>query len=376
MDSSALAGVKWERFYSYETPIWTSKPDMKKVEKLSRRLLSLTEDSPCQISSLSDGNYGKVYLIDTGVEKFVFKVVLPVDPGRKTKGEIATLKYVKRTTDIPVPEVIAYDDTADNELGFEWILMTLMPGESLEKQWRKMNDQQKVSLVHQVADIVIRLSERPFSVIGTLCEEEGTEFTQFSVRELVSEVYFVDNRLFYYEASRGPFLTPNDWLESYTTLIIEDLKNKLKNAEDDEQRNQLEYVLGMIEDLSENVSEAFPNRTPEKTALWHPNLSWTNILVDDQGKISGVVDWALASVLPLWSRGDLPEFLEDGLREEKPDRDGYADLDSEDEYSEAEWEFNQGKNGLYWIHLMDYDATQLRKVYHERMCELIPSTLR
>jgi hypothetical protein len=37
-------------------------------------------------------------------------VSLPVDPGAKTRGEVATLQLVRRKTDVPVPRVIAFDD--------------------------------------------------------------------------------------------------------------------------------------------------------------------------------------------------------------------------------------------------------------------------
>lgn len=35
--------------------------------------------------------------------------------------------------------------------------------------------------------------------------------------------------------------------------------------------------------------------------------------------------------------------------------------------------YNEGVNGLYWIHQMDYEQTQLRKIYKEHMRELQPT---
>ncbi|KAH7259208.1 uncharacterized protein BKA55DRAFT_562211 [Fusarium redolens] len=51
------------------------------------------------------------------------RVSLPVDPKHKTAGEVATLKWLSQHSTMPVPRVIAFDDTRDNQIGFEWILM-------------------------------------------------------------------------------------------------------------------------------------------------------------------------------------------------------------------------------------------------------------
>jgi hypothetical protein len=33
---------------------------------------------------------------------------------------------------------------------------------------------------------------------------------------------------------------------------------------------------------------------------------------------------------------------------------------------------NEGKNELYWIHLMEYETTQLRRLYHASMRQMVP----
>jgi hypothetical protein len=55
------------------------------------------------------------------------RVTLPVSPHHKTRGEVATLRWVREHTNIPVPKVIAFDDNSDDSIGFEWILVELMP---------------------------------------------------------------------------------------------------------------------------------------------------------------------------------------------------------------------------------------------------------
>lgn len=72
----------------------------------------------------------------------------------------------------------------------------------------------------------------------------------------------------------------------------------------------------------------------------------------------------------------MPEFLRGAEREIKPDRDCYTDLDPGSNASDNDelddMLDNEGKTELYWIHLMEYEQTQLRKVYTTRMRQLRP----
>jgi hypothetical protein len=73
----------------------------------------------------------------------------------------------------------------------------------------------------------------------------------------------------------------------------------------------------------------------------------------------------------------VPEFLRGGERETKPDRDRYTDVDNTGDTFGSDDELddsldNEGKTELYWIHLMEYEQTQLRKVYAARMRQLRP----
>ena len=72
----------------------------------------------------------------------------------------------------------------------------------------------------------------------------------------------------------------------------------------------------------------------------------------------------------------MPEFLRGAPRETKPDRNKYTDVDNGSNASCCE-ELDdsidsEGKTELYWIHLMEYEQTQLRKVYTARMRQLRP----
>jgi hypothetical protein len=86
------------------------------------------------------------------------------------------------------------------------------------------------------------------------------------------------------------------------------------------------------------------------------------------------LDWAFLSCQPLWASTRLPVFLEGTAREEEPLRDWYADADTYglgDETDDSGLD-NEGKNELFWIYLLEWEATQLGRVYNARMEQLRP----
>lgn len=77
--------------------------------------------------------------------------------------------------------------------------------------------------------------------------------------------------------------------------------------------------------------------------------------------------------MPLWVASQVPEFLRGAAREAEPDRNRYTDVSDKGSDVSCDDDLdNEGKTELYWIHLMEYEQTQLRKVYAARMRQLRP----
>jgi Ser/Thr protein kinase RdoA (MazF antagonist) len=79
----------------------------------------------------------------------------------------------------------------------------------------------------------------------------------------------------------------------------------------------------MAERLLKLLPSIFPSNTntPELSTLFHGDLSMRNILIDDDGKITGIIDWECVSALPLWRASKPPGFLQGKERNEDPKRD-------------------------------------------------------
>ena len=92
-----------------------------------------------------------------------------------------------------------------------------------------------------------------------------------------------------------------------------------------------------------------------------------NIMVDDSGQLTAVIDWECVSAVPLWRACQLPQLLQGRRRDEEPIKDSYSPISDEDDEQDDDGLDNKGITDLYWIHLLEYEQTQLRKLFVEEM---------
>lgn len=300
------------------------------------------------------------------------------------------MRWVRENTSIPVPEVFGFDDSNDNEIGFEWILMEYMQGTSARKRWRSMSMEQKIALTERFAVFQFELSglekqESVFKGIGTLDSPEidlqldsKAPQTAPTPGRLVSPEFFMGDHLGY-DIQRGPFRSTHDWLNAILNIIIRHQNLVLEKSEDEDDIEDAEDILPAAQTLLALLPKTFPPdlTRSESSALQHHDLNLNNILVNEQGEVTAVLDWECVSALPLWMLAQMPKFLDGEPREDEPQRNIYADETPEaaaeaDKCNDPDYLDNEGKNELYWIHKMEYEQTQLRKVYKARLKELCP----
>ncbi|KAK9243412.1 phosphotransferase enzyme family-domain-containing protein [Lipomyces tetrasporus] len=434
----------------------------------------------CTIEFLAQGAFNRLYIIRSTEKDIVARVTLPVDPAWKTLSEVATLKWVRENTSLPVPEVLAYKADRSSVIGFEWIFMSKMPGKPLADVWRDVSFSAKENLVRQLAlfcsdtfqkqmrgignlfpdstmpastsphaegtvdtperekfrkplltslgqstseiqesdtasedldtrDPVgkISTSEESREVKDNLCSKEivlGEEKTParhdaaedipevketsyaktatatatqdpslVCVQRIVSAAFIWDDHI-HQDVSRGPFSSSKDWLSTRLALAENDYCKRLcrvqkhaNNNEDSEDEEddpeELENIRVIISKLRSRLDEFFPTKglEPEPSMIYHDDMSRHNILVNEDGILTAVVDWECISALPLWIACQFPPILQG-----KP-------LDKEPIKSKYQHDENGEVVELYWEHLEDYELTQLRHLFLEEMQTLQPT---
>jgi aminoglycoside phosphotransferase (APT) family kinase protein len=338
-------GLEWKYELFEVTPIWTAEPDMAVAKAIALRHLPLTS-SKYVITFFSAGAFNKLFLLhpvndaDGALESFIMRVSLPVDPYFKTASEVATLQFVRKNTSIPVPQIIAFDSSADNELGFEWILMTKLSGVTLESLWESPDLvwDSRVQITKTLAGYLKQLRSFNFPLMGNLYPSSRPEFErvawlkdlssksrfvplsddpEFTVGPLATLSFVYGDRI-HLQNSRCAFETSSSYLTTLLHLHISSTMNrKIAASTDDEYDeddiSEFEDMIAAYESLLSILPVFFPSDASdaETFSLFHDDISTDNILVDPTTfRITGIVDWECVSLQPLWEVSRVPKLLE------------------------------------------------------------------
>lgn len=375
-------GLAWEEGAFFLSPRWTKEPSIEAIESVCRQRLGIPSADLCNASFYHGDAMFKLYKVSCAGQSLLMKVLLPVYPHFKTRGEVATLQWVCGHTSIPVPKVVAFEDSNNNNIGFEWILMDFIPGVLASRYWRTLKMNQKIAITQRLAEFQAELSRcgKPddgFRNIGTLdfeVRQSGAPETpaKFVPGRLVSDEFLMRNRS-NYDVPKGPFRSSHDWLHAGLSLIILEKKAEFDQAQDARNKENAEGIRGAAQRLLSLLPKVFPptHEDAAVTTLYYDCQTLSNILLNDQGEITALLDWECVSAMPAWVATMPPRFFFDSIREEEPKKDQYMDEKPGDKNIDPDLD-NEGKNQLYWIHLMEYDKTQLREVYRARMKQLWP----
>ncbi|KAH8200307.1 hypothetical protein TruAng_005523 [Truncatella angustata] len=392
--SGHSSSIKWVRTLWGLEARWTVEPDEGAVMATIQAAITLPD--PCDIKFLAQGAFNKIFTVTSTDEQVVARVTLPIDPKWKTLSEVATLEWVRTNTSLPVPQVFAYNADGSTPVGFEWIAMEMMPGKPWADAYRSMTFSAKEEVVRRIARFSSEIFQKRMRGIGNIFPGEA------KVQKIVSSA-FICHGFGRQTVQRGPFPSSWQWLQSRLDLaeldcyghlekakesmtqdtngshaVIdteesqEDHDNKDKGDEkmddrdededDEDDLDVLEDALKIIQKLKVHLPEFFtPTGTePEPTILFHDDLNRHNILVDEAGELTAVVDWECISALPLWAACRYPSFIDSKSNDVEPIKERYH----QDEHGQVD--------ELFWEHLEDFESTKLRRLFLQEMQRLAP----
>ena len=411
---AAREGLEWEDGFLTTEPRWAFEPLTNIIKELACHHLHLSEDdaSKSTLTFEVQGAFNKLYAFECPQGSYLMRVSLPVDPRYKTLSETATIQYLRLKTTIPVPEVLAYDASAENALKFEWMLMERIMAKPLGDVLPSMDWEAKVTLVKKIAYVMAQLFHLRFTRIGNLfqpqhvrspCEAEESALTtgglpsklvsatfrllkttfrrmgnllqntyiwgengpedisaasSVVVDRIVSMPFFWDKR-FTMDVPRGPFQSSPEWLLAHLALIEGDCDIHLLDKDADPRDiKETEKTKAIISRLRDHLPRFFPSNETETEsfAVRHDDINHHNILVDESGAFKALVDWECVSVLPLWKVCQLPDYLDGVDCHVKPDPNEYEGVEDE----------------LYQSQLSDYECTLLRSVFLDEMRVVAP----
>ncbi|KAL6918797.1 hypothetical protein FSHL1_002791 [Fusarium sambucinum] len=205
----------------------------------------------------------------------------------KEESEVATIRYLKQHTSIPVPEIYHQDLDPENTVGAAFVLMERLPGRHLYKTWDDMSLEKKKVAVSEIASIIVEFASLRFDEIGCL--------TQDGLGPILSPCY---------KEPQGPFDSSLTYLESFIS------PDRIESSELAQLFQQIKSELA-ISVHSENAIYLKP-----PFAFIHADFDAQNMLFlespDGSGpKLTGLIDFEFAHTGPLYYLYEYPIFIQD-----------------------------------------------------------------
>ncbi|KAK4553092.1 hypothetical protein LTR86_009819 [Recurvomyces mirabilis] len=292
-----------------------------------------------------EGGFNRVFLIEfDNKAKVVAKVPMRAagPAALTTMSEVATLRYVKSKTRVPVPQVLAWSSRPESgTVGTEYVIMEHMSGVALHDIWSQMTGVQHIELVSSVGELAKELCALDFRAFGSLyfnasdkpagalpLDEEfcigphcGRHLWGYNDDQMAQTAVPL--------GLQGPWQDFSSYLADLTQIgevtisqrgspqaLVEDHLRLLETS-----RKALEIVKNVTTDASGPI-------------LFHPDLHARNLFVDpnDPTQIVGVIDSQSTAIEPAFVHAvETPDFAEEPLLDKTLDADISHDQEMHDD---------------------------------------------
>ncbi|TDL17717.1 kinase-like protein [Rickenella mellea] len=219
-------------------------------------------------------------------------------PKIKTENEVAVITWIRKNTSIPVPEIVAYDSSCDNPIGYEYVLMSRVSGTSLDKVYKNLTKYQMSDIIDELVDVLDQLHSTSWSQIGGLkFGADGTIIPGPVVEETFWHIpdiakFWGPQETFGNLNIGGPF-------DSYVGYVSAHINKYLYAIRRHESLAYMRDMLPRLEMFLDALSRDAVELNNVKLRLAHKDLHFGNIMYDSQlGKISAILDWEFSGIVP------------------------------------------------------------------------------
>lgn len=215
------------------------------------------------------------------------------------ESEVATMKYL-RSVGALVPNVFDFASTPSEShgVGTSYILMEKVPGKPLDMT--KATNEQKRSVLRQLAKFYTIVSEHPLPAIGSLCNPGTSDLGTCLFEDFAS----VDTSGIV--VPLGPFTKAAEYREACVRRILAQIDTGERYSDcKDEAHLIYTNLLSQVVGLDDEKYQAGP------FYLKHLDDKGDHILVDEHFNITGIIDWEWAQAVPEPEAFCCPLFLLD-----------------------------------------------------------------
>ena len=218
------------------------------------------------------------------------------------RSEAQTMQMLKRETQIPVPTVYAFETSLDNELGVPFMLMEKLPGIQAQYVWyndqlpTKQLEKARARMLQGIAAIMVQLNSYTFDQSGSLEFDDDGKFIRIGERKMADGIGAwdgVEEHLCTETKNIWTAKAPSTDPKSEYLFTLGRLPNGIPVGAHTLQKGGHKSLLHFIDWACEVTKFA-----GKRFVLCHPDLDVQNILVADDGTITGILDWDGAAAVP------------------------------------------------------------------------------
>ncbi|KAK1764834.1 hypothetical protein QBC33DRAFT_546159 [Phialemonium atrogriseum] len=201
---------------------------------------------------------------------------------RALESQATVMRLIARKTSVPVPAVYAFDTSSNNEISAPYICTSFIPGETVSKVWFDETgpiplEDRRLRILESTSRAIAQLSHFSFEKIGSPYEEVDGSLTldpcydwhendDGNVCIVGTGPY--DSTIGYLQEHRAPENAKSPWGIAAAKII-------------------------------DVVAPSLPVRgTVDDFVLSIPDFDSQNIMVDQMGNLTGIIDWDLAQTVP------------------------------------------------------------------------------
>ncbi|KAK8181322.1 kinase-like domain-containing protein [Phyllosticta citribraziliensis] len=254
---------------------------------------SAIPEPECMVECIEQGAWNRAFLVRISSEKFILRVpslgvrgVWNRHKALQLRSSALSMRWIRNNTRIPVPEVLAYDITHKNEIGHPFTLMRHVSGTQICDVWDDDDgsdaefEAKRLRILDSVAETAAQLQTISFTHSGMLHFDDES-----ATRPRVGLTYHLCE-----DGTDDGYDLPED----PDALVL------LKGQHE---------ILRLLVDCLPFARAQEGQAVQETFVLAHPDFDWQNIMVDDEGNVTGVIDWDCTravsrflgyAALPLW----------------------------------------------------------------------------
>lgn len=291
-------------------PLWTMNHSslIRLAMDVRNSMLTKHEDCfSCQVIGRLNGSFNVVYILQF-VDGLKYVIRLPAlgwgirwTPTAKKafESQVLTMHLIRRMTDIPLPEILAFDATQENSLETPYMVISFISGVTVEALWRDETgptplEERRSRILTTTAMAMAQLQNLKFDRIGSLqLNNEPNEKSlgigpcyewDLPSRHAELQGQGLDVREY------GPFRTTKEYLTHLHNLQDRDSHPIAVGCR--------ELLTRMIASLPLSVDEARHTGYDETFVLTAPDFDSQNFMIDERGNLTGIIDWDHVQTMP------------------------------------------------------------------------------